>query len=394
MIGRLALGASLIAILLASPAAAQDAPAPAQANPPAAETGPYRPHGVDEEGLWMEVEEYERDLKHSKLLIRDPDINAYLRRVLCKAVGDAKCAEARIYLVRNPYFNASMAPTGMMVVWSGLLLRMRNEAELAAVLGHEFAHYENRHSLKLFRDIRAKTDAMVWLSFVPFGQLAQIGLMGSIMAYNRDMEQESDLASIGYLAHAGFDPHAASQIWQQLRAEQDATAAARRHKSRKDKNGGFFATHPNTAKRMEYLAAAADAVVERSDDFGREAYRAALAPHWAMLVEDQVKLADHGGTAFLIEQLAQDGWTSDLLYAQAENLRLRGGRDDYALAARYYRSAIAHADALPENWRGLGLALIKDGQSDAGKTALARYLELRPDADDAALLAMMAGAST
>ena len=55
-------------------------------------------------------------------------------------------------LVRTPYFNASMAPNGMMQVWSGLLLRVDNEAQLAAVLGHEIGHYLARHSVERLRD--------------------------------------------------------------------------------------------------------------------------------------------------------------------------------------------------------------------------------------------------
>lgn len=34
------------------------------------------------------------------------------------------CADVRVYLIRNPGFNASMAPNGMMQAWTGLLLRV------------------------------------------------------------------------------------------------------------------------------------------------------------------------------------------------------------------------------------------------------------------------------
>lgn len=43
-----------------------------------------------------------------------------------------------------------MAPNGMMSVYTGLLLRTQNEAQLAAVLGHEIGHYLARHSLQRF----------------------------------------------------------------------------------------------------------------------------------------------------------------------------------------------------------------------------------------------------
>ena len=52
--------------------------------------------------------------------------------------------------------NASMLPSGMMIVNTGLLARVRNEAQLAAVLGHEAGHYFRKHALDLYRDIHRK----------------------------------------------------------------------------------------------------------------------------------------------------------------------------------------------------------------------------------------------
>jgi predicted Zn-dependent protease len=66
--------------------------------------------------------------------VRDPALNAYVRSVLCK-VTDDYCRDVRVYIVDVPYFNASMAPNGAMMVWTGTLLRVRNEAQLALVLG-------------------------------------------------------------------------------------------------------------------------------------------------------------------------------------------------------------------------------------------------------------------
>ncbi len=381
MIRRLSLIAAAC-LLAATP------PVVAQAAGPA-----YQPQDALERGLWMQVDEYERDLKNSKLVVRDSALNGYLHDVLCREVGP-RCSEARIYLVRNPYFNASMAPNGMMLVWSGLLLRMNNEAELAAVLGHEFAHYDKRHTLQLFRDIRKKTDAMVWASFLPFGQLASLGLIGSIYSFNRDMERQSDMASLTYLDAGGYDPAAASRIWHRLRAEMDATAAARRHKSRKDKNGGFFATHPNSKERMETLAAAATRDhAGGAHDLGRDRYRAALADWYVPLVDDQVKMADFGGTEFLIAQRAEAGWTPELFYAKGENHRLRGAAGDHDAAIAAYRQGIAAGGTMPELWRGLGLALIKSGARDEGRAMLRDYVARSPDADDRAMMAMMGGVS-
>ncbi len=352
----------------------------------------YKPQSDDERGLWMQMDEEERSVKTSKFLITDPALNTYVRGILCRTVGEDRCGSTRIYIMRTPQFNAMMAPNGMMIVWSGLLLRARNEAELATVLGHEFGHFENQHSLQSFRDIRAKTDAMTWLSFVPYvGMIGQIGLIGSVFEFNRDMEQQADMVALNYLADSGYDPMAASDIWEQLRAEMDATAAERSRNSMKDRNGGFFATHPNSGDRMNYLRTAA--LKKSRDNFrsGAAEYRSALRNWWPKLIDDQIKLNDFGATDFLLQRLAKDGWTGELLYARGELFRARGKEGDFDKAAELYQQSINTKANIAECWRGLGLALIRSGKKGAGQKALREYLLKSPAAPDKSMIAMMAG---
>lgn len=351
----------------------------------------YQPKDQDERGLWMQAEEYERRLVNSNFVIRDPALNAYVRDVFCRTVGEAQCKPIRIYVMRTPYFNANMAPNGVMQVWSGLFLRVRDEAQLAAVLGHEYVHYANQHSLKMFREVKSKTGAMAFLGFVPFGFIAQIGVAGSLFSYSRDMESEADAGSVVLLGGAGYAPVSASKIWEQLRLEMDATALARGTKSRKDKNGGMFGTHPPSAERMTALAALAAAQpVSGEAKTNRDAYRAALGGWWASFVDDQVKLNDFGGTELLLAELARDGWTPELRFARGELYRARGTPADLVKAAEFYREAVADPAAPVEAWRGLGLALLRAGAHDEGRASLREYLSRKPDAPDHAMIAAMA----
>lgn len=386
--------ALLAASLLVQPLAAQTT-LPAAA--PAPSTAGYQPTDELERGLWYQMDEAERELKTSKFLVTDPALNQYVQGVLCRTVGEDRCPAARLYIVRVPQFNASMAPNGVMLVNTGLLLRMRDEAQLAAVLGHEFTHYEERHSLRLFKDIRKKTDALSWLSFIPIpyvGMVSQIALIGSVYSFSRDMEREADAGSIEELAKGGYDPRAASAIWSQLGAELDATAAARDHKSQKDR-GGLFATHPRSTDRMATLAQLAAAKAGADPGVTRAAeYRAAIGPWWSRLIDDQISLNDFGGTEYLLATLAGPdpaGWTGDLLYARGELYRARGKGTDFTRAAEFYRQAVARGDAPVEAYRGLGLALMRGGDRLAGKAALRDYLARNPEAYDYAMLNAMAG---
>lgn len=370
----------------------------AQAGQPASQMRPssaaYEPQDIVEKGLWLEMDEAERQVRASKFLIDDPELYAYVKSVLCRAVGADKCGAARIYLIRTPQFNAAMAPNGMMLVWSGLLLRVRNEAELATVLGHEFVHFEAQHSLQSFRDIKAKSDAMTWLGFVPGGLIAQIGLMGSVFRFNREMEKRADMAALDYLSASGYDPMAASQIWEQLRGEMEAQAKADKALAQSGEGAEFFASHPNTKDRMEYLRVAARRKAPSADN-GAERYRAAIARWWPRLIEDQIKLNDFAATEYLLAGMARGGaWSADLLYARAELYRARGKAGDLALAERFYRRSVAADPRLAESWKGLGLVLLRQKRDAEGRRMLRRYLDHAPDAGDRAMIAAMAGGAT
>jgi predicted Zn-dependent protease len=373
--------------------------APVQAADPIPVEKGYVPTDKDERGLWDIMNEEERKLKTSSFVMRDPALNAYARDVFCRTVGP-QCADVRIYLIRTPYFNAAMAPNGMMLINSGLFLRTRNEAQLAAVIGHEFTHYTGRHTVRLWKNIRAKTNAMAWLSIIPVAgwaaagalTVAQLGILGSLGAFSRDMEREADTGSVGLLAKAGYDPMSASQVWSQIRDEMDATAAARGKKSQKDKPQGMLASHPPTAERMtELKILAGKTPASGTPVVNREQYRAALAPHWASFVDDQIKLNDFGATEMLLAELGKEGWTSELLFARGELYRTRGKPEDLPKAAGFYRDAVAQPGVPVEAWRGLGLALLRSGAQPEGQAALKTYLEKRPDASDRAIIAMMAG---
>lgn len=348
----------------------------------------YEPQDAVEKGLWLEMDEAERQIRASKFLIEDAELNAYVKAVLCRTVGADKCSSARIYLIRTPQFNAAMAPNGMMLVWSGLLLRARNEAELATVLGHEFAHFEAQHSLQSFRDIKAKSDAITWLGFVPGGLLAQIGLMGSVFRFNREMEKRADMAALDYLGASGYDPMAASQIWEQFRGEMEA-AKAGNATVLSEESTSFFSSHPNSKDRMEYLRAAARRKAPSADN-GAERYRAAIGRWWPRLIDDQVKLNDFAATEYLLAGMARGEWSADLLYARAELYRARGKGGDVVSAERFYRQSVALDPGLAESWKGLGLVLLRQGKAMEGRRMLRRYLDLAPEASDRAMIAAMA----
>ncbi|AQR75418.1 M48 family metallopeptidase [Sphingomonas sp. LM7] len=384
--------ASAVLALSGVPASAQKA---AVLSPYA---GVYQPQGIDEVGMWREDDESERALAASPLVIRDEKLTGYIRDVLCATVGLDRCGSVRVYVIREPVFNATMSPNGTMRIFSGLLLRVRSEAELGAVLGHEFGHFERRHSLAKFKAGRSGSDLLAWSGLLTsmvrnytvlraYRDL-RWSVYGSLFRYGRDQEREADLLGVSYLNQSSLPPQAATAVWQNLMGELAASATARGVRKPNFNAVAFTASHPPQGERADYLAAlAAPEAASRNDGTAR--YREALAAWLPLLLDDQIKLNDFGASDYLIQNLASDGWTADLWFARAELYRARGNQRDFVNAIQFYANAIAMRDGLPAAHRGLGLALIKSGRQVDGQAALQRYLQLSPDASDAKMIRLM-----
>lgn len=377
---------ALAAALLAAPAAADELA------PPPPYTAAYQPATVDERGLWQQADEQERSLRDSPAVIRHAALNAYVRGVLCHAVGEDRCRAVRLYIVRVPAFNATMSPNGTMIVWTGLLLRVRNEAELAAILGHEFGHFELRHGLSSFKRARTTTDIMSWASVLaPYngGALAN-SLIGLHFSYNRAQESDADLMGLRYMRAASYRPAAFPRVWERMMAESDASALGRRRKVNHRYSAGFFDSHPTELARAATLRAAAGADIdvgeERADPFIE-----AMRPWRAQFLADQIKLNDFGGSEYLLGELADNDWTPDLLLARGDLYRERGNPRDVVSAAEFYQAAIDRGCTEAVAWRGLGLSLLRAQQVDAGRAALAAYLQRAPEAPDRAAMFMLIG---
>ena len=362
----------------------------------------YRPTERDEIGLWQEMERVEEEVSGSNLLIQDPKLTGYLRDLI-GTVGGPAAKDFRIYLARIPDFNAIMFPTGFAVIFSGLLLRMRNEAQLAGVIAHESGHFLRRHMIRSWRDLKRKTDMFAIGAMVAgvggaaggvylgdYVQLAQLGTILSLFRYSREMEAEADALGAKLIADTGYPPIEMANIWQQLIGEEDASARYRRKRRRR---GSLFDTHPSPDARMADLRAdAADVTVQgRSYDSRRERYLSMIGSIRPMLLDDQVKLNDPGASQYLIETLAQDGWNGLLRFYEGEVWRLRNRRGDDVRAAQSYAAAVAYPDAPADAWRWHGISLMKAGRSGEAKAAFARYLTMKPDAPDAAWVRQMVG---
>ncbi|MBC5783390.1 M48 family metalloprotease [Ramlibacter sp. USB13] len=364
-----------VATLVVLPALAQDLSAikvPPRFTRPAADT--------DEGGLWGLMDREEARLKRSPLTIRDKELQAYLQDLVCR-VSEGHCPDIRVTPVRTPHFNAMMAPNGMMIVWSGLLLRVENEAQLAAILGHELGHYLERHTVE---QLRAQKDTAVLSTMVGMiggvgTFLGQIGLAANLMAFSREHEVRADRMGMRLMRLAGYDGREAAAVWSNLLEELKVTGG-------KDagKHGDIFDTHPVTAGRRDELRQLAG---DAGGIIGEERYRQVIAPMRLGWLQDEVKRGQYEESLVLFgRMLRKDAKDAQVLFARGEVYRLRdeGGDAERALADLNLASGLDKAPA--ETFRSLGLLYRQRSDKAAAADAFKTYLARAPQAADAAMV--------
>ncbi len=359
----------------------------------------------DEGGLWSESDKAESVARQSAELDRDPALTAYVGEVACKVARD-HCADIRVYVMDRPIFNATMAPNGYTEVWSGSLLRVSDEAELAFILGHEISHFDRNHSVLSWRRKKSTSNAIMVLSagVAVVGVAAASGAatydgassimdatrglinvvyltgMASLFSYDRENELEADRLGLQRAAQAGYEPVAATAVW---RAQMEETAAS---EFKRVRNSGartnIFASHPVDAERMAALQDDLKAL-PATGEVGLARYRAAIRPHLDAWLRDDLRRRDFGQTLHLIGRLAADGEDLGVLnFYRGEAYRQRRGEGDLAQARDAYLAAVAYPDAPVAVWRELGDLRRKESDTAGAKAAYETYLAKAPTAED------------
>jgi beta-barrel assembly-enhancing protease len=372
-----------------TPAVITPAPAPAAPLfiPPPSRARPAV--DSDEGGLWGLSDRAEVAARSSGQLESDPALNAYLRDVSCRVAAEF-CGDIRLYVMNRPFFNASMAPNGYMEVWSGLLLRVEDEAQLAFILGHEIGHYRERHTVSMLRTLRGRANAALLFSIAAaaagvglVGDLVYLGTIASVFGFSREQEAEADVIGYDHAVAAGYDPRAGAALWTNLLAETQASdnPDTRREATRTS----AFDSHPLSEDRLEALTERAGAA--SSGETHRARYRAVIRPFLDEWLRSELRRRDYGETNAVLDRLAAHGEDIGVIeYFRGEINRLRRAEGDRDRAIQHYNNAIAQPDAPAAAWRELGEYAARDSRNAEAATYFTTYLQRAPDAGDKALV--------
>jgi predicted Zn-dependent protease len=296
----------------------------------------------------------------------------------CRLAGD-HCPDIRVHIVRTPLFNASMAPNGMMEVWTGLLLRVENEAQLAAVIGHEIGHYLSRHSVDRLRNVKANAAAgQILALFGLVGAVGQLAVAAGMLGYNRDQEREADRIGLTLMQKAGYDPRETAKVWGNLLHEIKARPDG-------DQRVPLFATHPSTEERQQELQHLADSM--GGGELNTETWLKKIRPHRREWLAEEIRRGQHEESVALFTRMIKElPKEADFLYARGEVYRLRSKDSDIDSALTDYQAAVAVGGEPPETHRGMGAIHRARKQAAEAKASFQRYLELAPGAPDVAMI--------
>jgi predicted Zn-dependent protease len=332
-----------------------------------------------------------------------PDLTAYVNEIGQKlaAVSDRKLPYEFVVL-NNPVPNAWALPGGKIAVNVGLLTELKNEAELAAVLGHEIVHAAARHGAKAQE---RGTLMQVGLAAAQIGAaisdvdstVANLAIQGAGVGaqlvqqkYGRDQELESDEYGMKYMKLAGYDLQGAITLQETfVRLSQQSGAKAQGFLE------GLFASHPPSAERVEKNKATA-AQLGSGGNLGKETYDARMKP-----LRKIEPAYDKFEEAMIAASKKEYSKAQDLA-REASKIEPREGRfhefiGEMELAQKRPQQALAHyqkaIDLNPDyfgSYLGAGVAQYQAGNKQTAEEWLNKSLELLPTAPAAYYLGSIA----
>jgi beta-barrel assembly-enhancing protease len=326
--------------------------------------------------------------------VTDPAVKAYVQQVGNRLAAVADRPLPYEFVVLNSgELNAWALPGGKIAINRGLLVELKNEAELAAVLGHEIVHAAARHGAQQMEKGQlmqvgaavASIGASVYGGSAlgqAVGQGAAVGAQLLSAKYGRADELESDRYGMVYMKRAGYDPSAAVSL-------QELFVRKFQAGTEQDWMTGLFASHPPSQERVDANRRTLAELGGPGGDLGTERYAAAMqnikraAPAYAKYSEA------------LAAANRKDYASARRLAAEAAKLEPRESRfhsllGDLELSAKNPKAALPHYQRAAQLDPGYfkpkveqGMVLYQLGNAAAAAPLLEQSMTLLPTAPGA-----------
>lgn len=152
--------------------------------------------------------------------------------------------QLKFTVVRSETVNAFALPDGNIVIFTGIIDVMDDYNELAGLIGHEAAHVNNRHSMKM---MCRNLSGYIFLSSVLSDVNGVMAVIGDnihtlqSLTYSRRFEHEADVQGMEILASNNIDPKVMSKLFSRLLTKYDTMLPE------------FLSSHPLTQDRIDFI---------------------------------------------------------------------------------------------------------------------------------------------
>ncbi len=289
--------------------------------------------------------------------------------------------------VNAVYINAYAFPGGSIAITRGMLLKLKNEAELASVLGHEIGHVNARHTAQqmsrglLTQAIIGGIAVAAGTRSEGLGRLAsELGMFGAgalLASYSRDHERQADSLGMEYMVKSGYGPDGFIGLMQML------------NEISKHRSGSvniLFSTHPMSDERYRTALdmASQQYAAARKNPLYRERYmdktsrlRAIAGAIEALQKGEeemgQQRFSSAEGLFQKALQQAPDDYAGLLLMAKCKI-----AQDNFAAARDYAERAKNAYPSEAQAYTICGFAKIKTRQFESAFQDFVRYEKILP----------------
>jgi hypothetical protein len=256
--------------------------------------GPLELQGKEQHDIIETANQYHAQFERRSLLHADEAVTALVRRIgedLAPAPTDPYF-NYEFYVIRDPSPNAFAMPNGHLYVHTGMLARLKDSSELAALLAHEITHVAGHHSIVQYR--------------IKPGQVFDLIFTGGVITlftqlkYSRELEQEADDRAPAMLLAADYDPHAVPELMEIL---------AQDFEGLQPRMATIWTTHPDPEARLAASLAIVADMPTRARDVAE--FDAIVYPLRLLTVRDYIQ-DDYPYTAIALGESLRDAYPDDL----------------------------------------------------------------------------------
>lgn len=314
-----------------------------------------------ERRLWHEAKGFDTTIARSGQIYDDPRATAYLQGVMDRLYPEFK-GKIHVRIYDSTQLNAFALPNGSIYFNIGLLARIENEAQLAAVLAHEAAHFIEKHSFR--QRVSAKNMSAFAVSGIPFASLAAVS---SISGFSRDLEREADMKGYQRLVKAGYNPHEAHKVFEILAKEVKALGIEEPY---------FFSSHPQLVERIETFKELA-AKQKNTGRVATEDYSRAIQPIRLEALHKDIGQDRYQSVIMVMEDPnTRRYYPAAGYYYLGEAYLRRDQKSDPQKAVQAFETAERLSPNFAPTYKSLGMHYMKGGNKDKARQYFNKYLSL------------------